>query len=106
MAVSGALGGPTGRLRAYRDTEKGQGAKGRAPPLGGSGFRSLLPTYPHRPHRWTTVPPHGVGRYLVRVALASSASIAVNSFSMARAEGAPSISFTRIVSASSFRTSS
>jgi hypothetical protein len=39
-------------------------------------------------------------------ARASSASIAANSFSMARADGAPRLSLRRIVSATSFRTSS
>ena len=42
----------------------------------------------------------------MRGARASSASIAANSFSMARADGAPRLSFRRIVSASSSRTSS
>jgi hypothetical protein len=42
----------------------------------------------------------------VRGARASFASIAANSFSMARADGAPSISLRRMVSASSSRTSS
>jgi len=40
-----------------------------------------------------------------RGARASSALIAANSFSMARAEGAPSVSFRRVGSASSWRTS-
>ena len=42
----------------------------------------------------------------VRGGRASSASIAANSFSMTRVDGAPSVSFRRIVSASSSRTSS
>ena len=47
-----------------------------------------------------------MGRRRRRGARASSALIAANSFSMARADGAPSVSFRRVVSASSWRTSS
>jgi ABC-type uncharacterized transport system substrate-binding protein len=50
------------------------------------------------------VPP--IGRRRGRGARASSALIAANSFSMARADGAPSVSFRRVASASSRRTNS
>jgi hypothetical protein len=45
-----------------------------------------------------------IGRGRRRGARASSALIAANSFSMARADGAPSVSFARVVSTSSWRT--
>jgi N-acetylneuraminic acid mutarotase len=47
-----------------------------------------------------------IGRGRGRGARASSALIAANSFSMARADGAPSVSFRRVVSASSWQTNS